>query len=459
MIYFIIVILYFLIIGRKVHKLLPVLIILLPFQDVIVMILSNIPIINREYLRGILGIKEIFLILAVGLSIIQKRIKLISSLDKVFILIFIASCIYLVIPDTYFPFPNTFTAKVMGFRMSMIPTLLYFFGRGLRIDEKYLIKNIKLLIGISLFVYGFGIIEMTIIHREIFTAFLQKYGKPTLDSLRASSENADHFYSVSIGDRALYIRNIAGFHFPRLISVYLKPLGPAYASVFVLTLLGTMSVHKSKMINNPNIYTSIIFLALILTFTRAAIVAVFISFIVLFNLKKRARSLILLVLLFLLLSLFGSYTLAYISETVNAQDASTVAHIDAYFKGLEIIQKYPLGIGLGMSGPTSRLFGTNTGLGESLYITLLAERGAITFIMYVFLFTMLLTKQRYAIRVKGLTKTENLVLTATYLSTIAFLITSITTETWFGYTYAGVYWIFLGISIQISQKLTIRRVN
>ena len=239
---------------------------------------------------------------------------------------------------------NHITLKqlIWGLRYDFEMFLIYYIFRLLDFDFKYLIKLLKYLIPITLLVSIFALMQVFVLPKDFLTLFGYQIGEwiPNSQSLPA-------YQQIGISEIIRSQSFLAGPN--QLGSFILIPI------VLIFSCYEQIKkIHPEYLI----ILTQIIaIVALLLTYSRSAYLALVIAaflFLILKFLRNKIIQ-ITLVLLFFIISIFLTFFAPKYSENnfVNnyiLHQASSFERQNRYKSNFEILKKNPTGLGLGTSG-------------------------------------------------------------------------------------------------------------
>lgn len=431
-------------------------IIWLPLQNFILSQMSISGIFGHQIIFFLTSIKEIALLILL-LTLLNKKLifkSKFSIIDRLLLYNVIFILIYFILPSSFFGVPNTLSDRIYGLRFSLVSLGIFVAGRSIPYSEKYITKGIKLLIVMCVIIGIFGLFETIFIPRKGFTESYIQYLKIKGDE----SVRFPDLYTL------MYIVDFSGIKIKRMMSFFMSPLGLSYFLIFPFTLI--MSFLK-RHIKGKDIaaYLLPIFILVILTIlfsnTRAVIIALlFTAF--LFFVKSSKKTLFLYSIVIIVIFIF---TRNIFIDTYNLEDPSSAAHAYAYAMGVIKVLNHPLGIGLGQAGPVAVQMGASgimgkqqASVGESFYLSTAMERGIPGLLLLLFFISSIIYASKEMKKNETNYFKRNLCI-AIYLSTIAFLIASITTEVWFGFQSSAIYWWFAGIVAQLFSKYKLSNVN
>jgi len=428
----------------------------LPVQNLILMCLSGFMNLPDEIIRSGAILKEVFALVTVSYIIVSRKLKVsrFRSIDYAMIAYFLWTSFYLLLPNSFFPVSSEIIGRLMSYRAAMIPVGLYFIGRFITFNEKYLLFSIRLLLLVSVIVSIFGIVERFLIPDSFWIkANISHYrmliGNP------CPRDIPGNFYGIYAGQ---YIR--------RVVSTYCDPLAFGFANIFIIPLGWYFVFRKrTEVLKSPLsklFFFMIMGIAQLFTITRAAILANLLSLGLLFLYLRKIRTRIILIsvttlLFFLPLMIYsGPLLIQGLQQTIILSDPSSQGHIRALYFGAKNIISHPMGFGLGQGGYVGNVFGKSLG-GESLYFTTAVERGVVGLFLLGLVIILLVNFCHKNIKyleddpiLKGL-------IYIIIVSTAGYALASFTTEHWQAFVSSGIYWIYAGIAVQIIEKFQRRK--
>lgn len=423
----------------------------LPLQNFVAMCLVGFFGFPYEIVKAFVAAKEVIALTLIIYLVLKGRVNILKFkfVDFCFLFYFLWTTVYLILPGSFFPVSADWIARSMGYRAAVVPVVLYFIGRSIPISRSNVIFLIKLVIRMAVFASLFGIFERFFLPVSFWhEAGIGQYeGLKTRGGVLPYGQMPGSFYS-GFGER---------FLFQRLASTYVGSLAFGFAHIFVIALLiGIIGCRrKIGILMDPlkKYFTfCVVFVAQLLTITRAAIIANFLSLGVFFLYSKKVKLKILFFAMpFILFIIFSPISRKAYESTVTFKDYSAFVHIREIKNGYENFKKYPMGIGLGCGGSIGRAYNTSLA-GENLYFAIGVERGIIGLLLF-FLMSLALIKFCHKNRKHG--NTEPLLFMLIYpiiISTLGYLVASVTTEHWQAFVSSGVYWIFAGITVQAIIK-------
>lgn len=435
----------------------------LPFQNFAGMILYKITG-DHYFVMGMLVGKELFLLVGFVYIFLKRKTIGLIYLDYLSLLFCAYLFLYAVIPNGVLGINSSPTARIVGLRASIIPFLLYFFGRLSGMSMQDLKHIIYLYVGLAVAVCLFGFIEY-ILPVEFWIDLGYFDFKAATEEVTGIPEGAD---SSMLAKIFLY-GHFGGNLVRRMISTFGSSLHVAFYLLLPILLMIIGIIYRRQIMVRANGISmdKMIFIVLlfgfIITVSRGPIIALTASimYLILFILKgKRRLKLILTAGMFVgLFALFFTDNIKQIvMTTVSFEDASAIGHYMAYEYALQVIPEHPFGLGLGQGGPVGRTYGIGEGVGESLYFTLTGEIGIPGLLLFlVIIISIFMYLRKYG---KQLDEHNDIFLRvmsiALAASTIAYSIGSLNTEQWRGYTMSGPYWFLLGVTISLieAKKMT-----
>jgi len=424
----------------------------LPFQTFLLASMTMSDLFSVQLIKFLSSLKELALIM---LFVVMIKKKLIfrgkfSAVDYLYWLNVILIFVYAVIPNSFFGVSGDINVRMFGIRTALITLVIFLVGRYVPYNAVKVRSVLRLLAVVSILVVLFGFIEIIFIPRDMLIAGLIPYNVLKGESLE-NLQMIDLSYIARYGD--LLIK--------RMMSFFLSPLGLAYFLIFpsavVLSIMQQKKSHDKKILPFPIVLFGVFLLVIMLSNTRAVILAIFLMVIISIPKEHFVKTSIGSVLIILLVSVTPIKSIY--STTASLSDTSSKAHAFAYILGFDSVIKYPLGIGLGQAGPTAFFIKGSEGIygkeeasvGESLYLTIALERGLPGLGIFV-LFVCQIARVGMKLSVATSEMMEALIGKAVFLATVCFLIASIPTEHWLGFQSSGIYWWFAGLLVQIKSK-------
>lgn len=274
----------------------------------------------------------------------------------------------------------TFIEKLTVFKSYGLFGLLYFIGKLLPLKEMDLRKIVL------------GIIAWT-----VFAVSVQSIEWLTYQHLQTMTSYTDYNQKVNL----LYPSGSFGLTFTfetdlmvkRFASFFNDPLDLAISLLFALCLLlSWISFSEETFIRSKHrwLLVAILLWGLYLTFSRASMlgsVIVLYLYAILTKRKQLLRTLYFgLFLTCVLFMVFANIKFkAYVFDTINLRESSSLSHLISWVTGLDAIFQQPLGMGLGSSGLYA--FGDGLGIGgESQPIFMGVSTGILSMLAYLVIY-------------------------------------------------------------------------
>lgn len=238
------------------------------------------------------------------------------------------------------------------------------------VDKERFVKYFTIIL---LIVFIFGLYELLldplIWDKLNISNLWAKKGIPMYGNLLPAN-----FYSSEI---------IFGSQVRRMSSTYADPvnLGTFLGLAFIIF-----------MFEKKYIFALFSVIAIVLTVSKGALLAILIFCIFRFYSRKN------LVPFFIMCILGVSFGVLFIIYSINNSTLSIVAHIGGFFKSFNILIQFPFGLGIGNVGTLSSLFNSeslNYGIQESGLGMVFGQLGFVGFLCYGVLFICILTKAKF----------------------------------------------------------------
>lgn len=420
----------------------------LPLQTLILASMAASDLFSDQLIKFMSSLKELALLMLFLVMLKKKMIfrgKL-SFVDYLFLLNVILIFVYAALPNSFFGVTGDLKVRLFGVRTALVTLTIFLVGRYIPYDAAKIRSTIRLLAVVCFLIVLFGFVELLFIPRDTLITGLIPYNV-------LKGENLENLQTVNFS----YIVSYGGMKFKRMMSFFLSPLGLAYFVIlpfaFVLSVLQQKTTTGQKFLPYPISLFGILCFAILLSNTRAVILATFLMVMIAFSKRHFYKTIVVFVLLILFLLITPLKSI--FSETASLEDPSARAHALAYTLGVATIIKHPLGIGLGQAGPAAFFIKGAEGLhgkeeasiGESLYLTMAVERGLPGLGFFIFFVCYI---ARAGIKLSNLSgdMMEMLMGKAVFFATACFMVASIPTEHWLGFQSAGIYWWFAGLAVQ-----------
>lgn len=359
--------------------------------------------------------KEISLVFAFFLVILQfkKRPKLIL-IDKLILLFFIYSLLYLFLPIGEYNFFN----RLIAFKALSVFPVIYFTGRFCKIDNiniDQFFSYICAVIIAAAFVLLFEVIPYQHLHTHTgLTNFMV------------------HFYNAQAGGSygLLYsFETESGLK--RFGSIFSSPLELSAASILTLSILLGLITSKSNRIKFTNFYILTFFATLfcvLFAVSRAAFVNYFLLIYCYAHITHNKQIIKYFHYFVLLIGIYFAFFLKGnlyddIVATLSFENSSSIGHVLEWINGINAMITHPFGMGLGASGRVSMETNDNIG-GESQLIIIGVQVGVAMIIVYIWSYALLIKTGLQSLKTAS-GKKKKLIL-ATVLLKIGFIIPLIT---------------------------------
>lgn len=395
--------------------------------------------------------KEISLFLALGMVLLnlKKKPKL-HLVDKLIIVFFIYTLLYLLLPIGSYNFSN----RLLGFKALSVFPLIYFTGRFCKVESinlNHIFSYICIVSIIAAIVLLFEVIFYQHLHTH--TGFM---------------DFNIHYYNGEIsGNNGLIWTFETESGLKRFGSIFSSPLELSTASILALSVLLALATNRKNKINFTNFYVLSFFATLfcvIFAVSRASFVNYFIliyCFAYFTNNKKIIvyfHYLVIAILVYFTFSILflKGDMLDFIIATLNFQSTSSIGHVVEWVNGINAILMHPLGMGLGSSGRISMSTGDNIG-GENQLVIIGVQVGVAMIAVYILIYTLLL---KTGIKVlKTATGKKKKIILAVVLLKIGIIIPMITSyiDTFIYLTYISYF--LSGMMMNMIMTNSIKQLN
>lgn len=332
--------------------------------------------------------KELIIVLSLVTLILQNKTPFKwTLLDKLIVLFFVFSSIYVFIPLG----PNGFMQRVLAFKGLSFFSLVYFCGRLFPLQkthiEKYFSFILILTIGAALISFGEYFIQT---HLQVYT------GYSDLNYYVYKQEPSGNFglsWTFEIENGA-----------KRFASFFSTPLEHAAATLVALAVIGGLFTHKNNQILLSKLGWFAFFAtiaSILLSLSRAAIISYFLIILIYSFVTKRKE---ILSLFYASIILFTIYLFSFSSkeiqdfaiDTITFNNQSSVGHLIEWLTGIESMIAKPLGLGLGASGGITANEGDAVG-GENQFIIVGVQIGVAGLLLYAWIhfYTIYLSYKNY----------------------------------------------------------------
>lgn len=360
-------------------------------------------------------------------------------------------CILWILINALISIPFSNTTAYLAFNMAriyMMPIILYLTVSSISLTHEQYSKLITLFWIQGVVLTIFGIVQVFVLGSSFLTNL--GYG-----------DNGQLNYTYYIG----------GFYgFQRMVSTFssANDCGLYLSGLLTISIVSSSYIHE-KLKNVYPIGLMIMYLGIVLTFSRTSIIAVTTTAIVYFVKVGRKniniRSIKIYGIIFLTLILIGlgidilflnerisSMVISSFTSTVSKTDASFLKHLEDMYLPLFDILKHPLGYWFGTNGPValSYLGRSHTHLVESSYWLIGYELGFIGMLLYfypIFYFAFLYVFGKYKI------VNKNAACALAFCDSIAFLMLPYVAS----FEMPFLMFLFMGLNIhRVSKKIESR---
>lgn len=273
--------------------------------------------------------------------------------------------------------------RLLGLRQSAIFVILLMAARHARFEPGFAERAMRVVLGVSAVVAAVGVFEF--FFSSSWNDFVVKtvvFWRYQLEVLQVQPFNPfDYRIYGQIGDRQIV----------RIGSVFLSS-----ASCGFYLVIGFAIALQRVLVRGARIplLGALVLIggALILTLTRSAVLgALVVSFLALRLVMKRGsaqRTRVALILVAgALLAVPAAWATGLAARTVHGvlgQEESAVEHVEAFFRGVQVVAERPLGQGLGTSAGTGQRFPTpNVVVPENNYLQVGNELGLVTMLVFI----------------------------------------------------------------------------
>ncbi len=372
--------------------------------------------------------------------LLKLKIKQFHFFDKCILVFFFLNLLYL-----FVPWGQSFEARLYGLRANAFFVIIYFLGRYVPLSTKRQRQVLILIVGIGVSACLVAIFEIIALPNN----WPVKVG--VMDYLH-------EFYGVSpIGHYGLTWSFETATGLRRRSAFFANPL--ELASSTLLTgpaALYLVFYYRRKTWGHllASIAFGMIVLSLLLTVSRASLMAFIIQLLVIvYWLKRPNFGMVMIATIFIgIIGIFivgGSKIITFVSDTITFENPSSQGHLREWITGGEAILENPQGLGLGSSGHTGARFGMKVG-GENQYVITGVDLGIFGLMLYIFILFLAI---RYPFKAfhqtTGVTKALTFV---TAVSQLGLLIPSFTSNIQIYIFITYITWWLVGFSIQILMK-------
>jgi hypothetical protein len=331
-------------------SLVAILLLVIPFHTLVISNIVDLPIINFW--------KEVIIFLLLGLFLLNFSIT--NKFDFI--------DFFLVLTIVYFIFITSFSffsiSSLYGLRNLIEPLLFLLVVRNVKVNDEFVYSIIKFIAVIAVLISLFGIFQCFYLGDQ----FLLNLG-----------------YAAGKAGKLHHSFYFAGGIMQRNIGTFSSPNDLAFFLVIVIVLLDYYKLLFSKWI--LRIFNLILYLSLVLTFSRSALLGLGIYFLFK-NPKKGLKILALIFLAFFFINFLFPDSLIlinkFISLTLSGKDSSIKGHIDSLLFSIDLVKEnFIFGLEMGRVGPRASMYFNSFIDVESSFFCLLLDVGFIGFVLYM----------------------------------------------------------------------------
>ena len=331
--------------------------------------------------------KDVLLVLALALVVWSRRaLPVDRRATDVLALVFGAFVVvYGLVPQSWLGGGATHKGVLYAARHDLLPVGAYFLGRGLEMTERERARLVHLVLVVALVVAVFGLVDVYAVPLSFWRPFSGWFSDQLGLTYRGLSGLPENFV-YNAGN---------GVVFRRLTSTFLSPLATSY-----LLLVALLFVRRWWL-------AAPLFVALLFTHSRSALVALAAALVVLALVRRAWRPALLaagvVVASFVFVKGYSHFaprthfTQAELRiqqqharqhpgashDPTSASEASTSEHLSSLRDGARTVVRHPWGFGLGNSGVTAERTNVDVKAGESTYTELGVETGLLGALVFV----------------------------------------------------------------------------
>lgn len=459
-------------IWRAPFRALGVLVAGMAFHNVLIMLLLHVgapSIVVRAvqaWKEGILLLLLALVIAALVRALRMERLPRLTALDIAMAAFTVLAVLYTVLPPSLLQGSANTQQRLLGLRVLLLLPALYLFGRVFQPRGRSDLYWVGWAIaGAGAAVGLLGLAELWLVPT---TAWLG-WGVNQLSSWLG------FVYNGPQGLPANFFQTTAeGFLLRRMVSIYVSPLGIAYAGLVILPVAVTLalSVKGTRARWLAWVFTLLIVTSVLLSLTRLALVMMVAEFLILAVLTRR-RLLLYMAPLVALGSLFMIVQYVYFGPLLHP-DLAPVAHRPAHLHivgstdpslrehagllayDLQYVKQHPLGTGVGSS---IHRFGPSQGTGESAVLDMFGDLGILGGLLYLVIYVAsflvaLVTYLRFRADPLIAMLPLTLVVAAAALAPI-----TMTTDIWSDFATTFLFWWAAGAAVSLAGQPRLRSVS
>jgi hypothetical protein len=337
-------------------------------------------------------------LLAVAVAVLAWRLRerlTITTVDVLAAAYTIAVLVYAVVPQDWLDGEATARGELLALRHHLLPVGGYVLGRLLgtmRRETSWL--------GVALVLTAAGVAFLGLL--DLAFVSLQAWRDSGVPSWYGEQLGLDYRGLSGLPENWVYNTGNEENPIRRLVSTFLSPLASAYA--FVVALVFVVSRHLRWW---WALVAALLYVGLLYTHTRAALVALAVGLVVLGVVQRRMAPVVLAVASVVVSAGFvaayssigpsTSYTpeeLEYLRENAEREpgesadpfspgEASASSHLQNLRDGVEAVLEHPQGYGLGNAGVVAKRTGVEIKAGESTYTELGVDTGILGMAAFV----------------------------------------------------------------------------
>jgi O-antigen ligase len=433
--------------SRRPDRSLLVLIIVLPFQGLVLAQLYawGIP---AAFVRPLSSWKETLAlgVVVAGVQGYRASGRRLDRLDRLGLAYVAIVGAYALAPRLFAPgAPTDGSARSLAFRQIAGFVILLLAARHARLPSNFASRaaNVVMIVG--------AVVAVIAVYEYFFSDAWNSFVVDNVKYIRYQLEIL-HTSPWSLTDVRRY-GTVGGQQVVRVGSVFLDPLPAGFFLILPFAVAIERRLRGGLRSRAGMALVVVIGAALVLTQTRAALIA---ALIVVFlavrhvegrTLNRRFQfALIFAAALILALPAISATGLSQrVTTTTSGQDPSSIDHLDSFWKGVHAVGAEPLGHGVGTSAGIGQRFGSAT-ITENSYLQVGIETGLIAMLVFAALTVAMVRRLRRSARHADL-GTSAIRSAGFGLAVGAFLL-----HTWSELAVAWVFWVLAGAAIGIGDR-------
>lgn len=372
-------------------------ILVLPIHSLILTILIAQVGLPMQFVRLVAAWKETLLIgtffTVILHLLVQKRPVRFTWIDWLAMLWLGQVLLYFLFHRAFFDWQSNLTIKLYGARDWLLYLIPYFIGRLVFVSERSAERILKVILLVGIVTSSIGIVEYFFVP----IGWHVQLGVPRYFSEFLNLRYPDYLFNLP---ENYWTRIGGGPLVRRAVSTHLS--GQGFALPFLIIMPVAIYNYSAKFTKFSLSILILCSVALFLTITRMTIVVCFIQALVLLWLLRKKKSVLLTLVIALtalsIVMFVNSTFRTYVVETVTFQDDSSSKRPGQWMTGVQMLQDYPLGLGLGSTGQTSARFGVGgLGLGSEVgYLKITGTLGLPGLLLVLSWFLAILTYSFFA---------------------------------------------------------------